>query len=354
MSAELQEMIRRIPEFDKNAAARAQERWNGIAKPLGSLGLLEKAVVRIAGLTGNPAYRIDKRAVLVFCADNGVVRQGVTQTGGEVTALLARALAKGELSVCKMARLANARVYGVDMGVTENLALPELLDRRIAPGTADMSEGPAMSKEQAVQAIRHGFELAGWCHAQGYAILATGELGIGNTSTSSAISAVLLGKKPGEVTGPGAGLSGGGIQKKIAVIEKAIAGNRPDPDDALDVLAKLGGFDIAALSGVFLGGAAYRVPVLVDGFISSTAALIARRLCPAAGAAMLASHVSAEPAARWLLDALELEPILTAGMHLGEGTGAVAVLPVLDMAYAVYNDMTTFESLSIGRYQPLS
>lgn len=354
MVHEFEEMTDAIPAFDKAAAERAQARWNAIAKPLGSLGLLEKAVVRIAGLTGDSSYRIDKRALLVCCADNGVARQGVSQVDSSITAVLAKSLTKGELCVCTMAKVARVDVIGVDMGMNEDLRLPELINKRIAAGTADLSEGPAMSREQALRAIRHGFDLAVWCHEQGYAILATGELGIGNTTTSSAVSAVLLEKSPAEVTGRGAGLSAEGVWRKIAVIEKAIAANRPDPGDALGVLAALGGFDIAGLVGVYLGGAVRRIPVLVDGLISSVAALIAKRLCPNAGAAMVATHVSSEPAAGWLLEALELEPLLTAGMHLGEGTGAVAALPVLDMAYAVYGDMVTFEDISVGQYQPLT
>lgn len=343
-----------IPEFDVEAAGRAQQRWDSIAKPLNSLGLLEKAIVRIAGVTGDPAYRIDKRALIVCCADNSVVRHGVSQAGGEVTAALARALAKSDISVCKMAKAASVDVFGVDMGMNENLGLPGLWDRRIAAGTGDISAGPAMSREQALQALGHGIDMARWCGEQGYKILATGELGIGNTTTSSAITAVLLDKSPAEVTGRGTGLSPEGMKNKVAVIERAIEVNKPDPGDAIDVLAKLGGFDIAGLAGVYLGAAERRIPVLVDGLISSAAALIAKRLRPAAGMAMLASHVSAEPAAAWLLEELELNPVINAGMCLGEGTGAVAALPLLDLAYAVYDGMSTYDALSIGSYKPIA
>lgn len=338
--------------MDSLAAQRAQERWDSIAKPLGSLGLLEDIVVRIAGLTGDPAYRIDKRVVLVCCADNGVVRQGVTQNGSEITLTLARALARAGITVCTMAALARADVVGIDMGMAEDPCLPQLVNARIAAGTADISEGPAMTPVQALAAIDHGRAAVRRCKEQGYKILATGELGIGNTTTSSAVAAVLLNRRPEEVTGCGAGLSREGVLRKIAVIERAIAVNRPDPADPLGVLAALGGFDIAGLAGIFLGAAEERVPVLVDGFISSVAALVAARLRPEAAEAMVASHVSAEPAAQWVLDALGLRPLLTAGMRLGEGTGAVAVLPVLDMAYAVYGEMATFGALAIEQYRP--
>ncbi len=339
-----------LPPFDEEAAARARARWDAIAKPLGSLGLFETAVTRIAGLTGDAAYRIDKRAVLVCCADNGVVRRGVTQTGSAVTATLARALLRGEITVCTMAAAAHADVFGIDLGMCE--AVPGLADARIAAGTRDMTEGPAMTREQALAAVRHGFAAARRAKEQGYTILAAGELGIGNTTTSSAVASVLLDSPPAEVTGRGAGLSTEGLRRKVAAVEEALRVNRPDAADPLDVLAKVGGFDLAGLVGIFLAGAALRTPVILDGFISGVAALAAARLCPAAAKAMLASHVSAEPAARRVLDALGLRPFITAEMCLGEGTGAVALLPLLDMAYAVYGGGSTFGALSIEQYRP--
>lgn len=343
-----------IPSYDEAAARASLERWNGIAKPLGCLGELEKAVIKISGLVGNHRHAIANRVVLVMCADNGVVGRGVTQTGSEVTAVLARNLVNGEISVCKMAEVAGARVVPVDMGVNTDLRLDGLLNRRIAAGTGDIAAGPAMSRNQAIQAIGVGMDLVGEMRRQGCDIILTGEVGIGNTTTSSAVASVLLRQEPAIVTGRGAGLSSEGLRNKIAVIEQAIRVNRPDPADPLDVLAKVGGFDIAGLVGVFLGGAYHRVPVLVDGLISSVAALVAQRLRPESADAMLASHVSAEPACRMLLDALGLSPLICAGMCLGEGSGAVAALPLLDMAYAVYNGMPTFEDIAIERYQPLA
>ena len=337
-----------MPPFDAAAAMQAQARWDSLAKPAASLGLLEKAVVRIAGITGNTDHAIDRRVLLVCCADNGVARHGVSAVDASVTAVLARALAEGNLCVCSMARKANVDVLGVDMGMNADLGLPAFINRRIANGTADMSQGPAMSREQVIRAVQHGYELAALCHDRGYGIVATGEVGIGNTTTSSAIVSVLLGKPVAEVTGRGAGISSEGLAHKRSIIEKAIAINRPDPHDPLDVLAKLGGFDIAAMTGIYLGCAVHQLPVLVDGLISSVAALVARRLCPLAANAMLASHVSAEPAARWVLEGLGLEPLVSAGMCLGEGSGAMAALPLLDMAFAVYREMVTLDSLVTG------
>ncbi|MGI5895413.1 MAG: nicotinate-nucleotide--dimethylbenzimidazole phosphoribosyltransferase [Oscillospiraceae bacterium] len=343
-----------IARPDKSAADRCRARWNSLAKPLGSLGLLEEAVVQIAALTGNAGYRIDRRAAVVMCADNGVVAQGISQTGMEVTAAVARNIARGRGCISRFAGCAGVDVFPVDIGVAENLTGSGVLDRKIAPGTGDISTGSAMTLEQARRAVSVGIDLVRELKAQGYQILATGEMGIGNTTTSSAVASVLLGRPVSEMTGRGAGLSDQGMAHKIAVIQKALEVNRPDPQDAWDVLAKVGGFDIAGMAGLFLGGALYRVPVLIDGFISSVAALVATRLRPEAACAMLATHVSEEPAARCVLDALGLRPLLCAGMRLGEGTGAVAALPLLDMALELYFHMDTFGEIQIDCYQPLS
>ena len=248
---------------------RAKARWDSIAKPLGSLGALEEAVIRIAGMTGSADVDISKRAVVVMCADNGVVAQGVTQTGQEVTAIVAENMSTGDTSVCAMARSAGAEVVPVDIGTAVPLTGARIVQRCVRRGTADMTRGPAMSREEAVQAVLTGVETARELCAGGVHLLATGEMGIGNTTTSSAVAAVLLGQEPVVMTGRGAGLSDAGLQKKIHAIETAVAVNRPDPADVLDVLHKVGGLDIAGLAGVFLGGALCHTPVLVDGFISS-------------------------------------------------------------------------------------
>lgn len=338
--------------FDEAAAQECRENWDSIAKPLYSLGKLEEALIRIAGITGDARYSIGKRVVLVLCADNGVVCQGTTQTGSEVTANLARGISSGSMTVNKMAATAHADVVCVDMGVKEHVQLPDLIDRRIAPGTQDISQGPAMSREEAVQAIRTGIDLVGEMKDRGYRIICTGEAGIGNTTTSSAIASVLLDKPISQVTGRGAGLSSERLVRKMDAIQRAIECNDPNPSDAFDTMVKLGGFDIAGLCGVFLGGAIHRVPVLVDGLISSVAALCAARMYPQAKMAMLASHISAEPACAMLLDELELDPLICAGMHVGEGTGAVAALPLLDMAYSVYDTASSFDDLTIEQYTP--
>ena len=349
----LEEVIRGIVPADQEAMDRAKARWDSIAKPLGSLGALEDAVIRIAGMTGSPDVDLSRRAVVVMCADNGVVAEGVTQTGQEVTAIVAENMSSGDTSVCAMSRAAGAEVVPVDVGVARPLTGARIVQRNIRRGTADMTLGPAMTREEAVRAVLTGVEIARELRGRGVRLLATGEMGIGNTTTSSAVAAVLLGRPAEDMTGRGAGLSSEGLQRKIKAIQTAIRVNRPDPADALDVLHKVGGLDIAGLAGVFLGGALCRTPVLVDGFISSVAALVAARLCPAAKDYMLGSHASEEPASRLVLSELGLRPFLYAGMRLGEGTGAVAVMPLLDMGLAVYREMATFEDTNIEAYQPL-
>ena len=350
----LDQVIAGITPADTAAMERAKARWDSIAKPLGSLGALEEAVIRIAGMTGSAEVDISKRAVVVMCADNGVVAQGVTQTGQEVTAIVAENMSTGDTSVCAMARSAGAEVVPVDIGTAVPLTGARIVQRCVRRGTADMTRGPAMTREEAAQAVMTGLELVGELKEAGYRILATGEMGIGNTTTSSAIVSVLLGKEAAEVTGRGAGLSTEGYQKKIAAVERAIVFNRPDPADGLDVLHKVGGLDIAGLAGVFLGGAVHHIPVLVDGFISSAAALTAAAICPACRDYMLGSHASNEPAGRMVLEALGLHPFLFAEMCLGEGTGAVAVMPLLEMGAAVYRGMCTFEATDIEAYQHLT
>jgi nicotinate-nucleotide--dimethylbenzimidazole phosphoribosyltransferase len=345
----LSDQIKKILPPDEAAMREARDRWNGIAKPIGSLGLLEDAVTQIAGLTGSARVQLGKRAVLVMCADNGVVAEGVTQTGQEVTALVAGNMVKHDSSVCRMAQVAHAEVFPIDMGM---IAPAEgVRDEHVRRGTGNIALGPAMTREEAESAVEKGIALVGELKAQGCGVVATGEMGIGNTTTASAMLAAFLGLEPALVTGRGAGLSDEGLRRKVNAIERALKVNRPDPADGLDVLGKVGGLDIAGMCGTFLGGAIHRIPILVDGFISAVAALCALRIAPGSRQAMLAAHVSAEPAARMVLEALDLKPLISAGLRLGEGTGAVAALPLLDMALAVYDGMVTFDNIGMEAYE---
>ena len=285
-----------------------------------------------------------------MCADNGVVEEGVTQTGQEVTAIVAENFLSGETSAAIMCKKAGARILPIDIGMAGKTKVP---DHKVACGTRNFAKEPAMTREQALQSILTGVRIVEEQKRAGVELLATGEMGIGNTTTSSAVLAALLQIDPEKVTGRGAGLTSAGLSRKIQVIRQALALHKPDANDPVDVLAKVGGFDIGGLAGVCLGAAKMRLPVLIDGFISGTAALLACRLCPEAKEYMIASHKSKEPGMQILLEALGLSASLDCDMCLGEGTGAVAFFPVLDMAAAVYRQMSTFADIQVEEYQEL-
>ena len=296
----LEETLEKIHPADKTAMEAALAHWNNIAMPLHSLGRLQDTVVRIAGMTGIARVDLKKKALVVMCADNGVVEEGVTQSGQEVTKIVAENFLKEKATASILCKKAGADIFPVDLGIATD-----------------------------------------------------GEMGIGNTTTSSAVTAVLLEQDPAEVTGRGAGLSGTGLKKKISVIRDAIALHKPKKEDPIDVLAKVGGLDIAGMAGVFLGGAACRIPVVADGFISCVAALCAIRICPAVKDYVITSHKSKEPATMMILEALDIPVFLDCDMCLGEGTGAVTIYPILDMALAVYGGMCTFSDNQMENYVPL-
>lgn len=347
----LQETIEQIHPIDHQAEAAAQKRWDSIGKPLHSLGKMETLVMQIAGITRSARVDIKKRALVPMCADNGVVEEGVTQTGQEVTAIVAENFLTGDTSACVMCRQCGTDVFPVDVGMASDTKVPR--DLKVMNGTRNMTKEPAMTREEAVRGIEAGIEMVRRLKEKGYKLIATGEMGIGNTTTSSAVAAVLLDKPVEMMTGRGAGLSGEGLKRKISAIQRAIAENQPNPEDALDVLAKVGGLDIAGMAGVFLGGAAMHIPVVIDGFISCVAALVAQRICPLVKDYMIASHVSKEPAAAMILETLDKEAVLYGEMCLGEGSGAVALFPFLDMGVAVYESMSTFEEIKVDQYKEL-
>lgn len=350
----LQEVVAAIRPADPAARKQAEIQWSNVGKPLGSLGLLEDMVVRMAGMFGTADFSIANKAVVPFCADNGVVAEGVTQSGQEVTAVVAGNMARRTSSVCRMARVAGAQVYPVDIGMAYAVDHPGIAQKCVRRGgTGNFVKELAMTRAEAEQAVLTGVEIARELHGQGVNLLAMGEMGIGNTTTSAAVLTVLLGSTPREMTGRGAGLSDEGLKRKVKAIETALALHQPDPEDAIDILSKVGGFDLAGLCGLALGAALCRIPVLLDGLISCAAALLAVKLCPAAGDYLLASHLSAEPAGWPVLNALGVKPLVQAGMRLGEGTGAVAVMPMLDMAMVVYHG-DTFDDLQIEAYTPQS
>lgn len=347
----LEEAKKQITPLNTKAMEEAVEHWNSIAKPLHSLGKLEDLVVQLAGIAGTPNVKIEKRALVAMCADNGVVEEGVTQSGQEVTAIVAENFLKAETTACIMAKNCGADVYPVDVGMAADTKVRT--DLKVAHGTKNMAKMPAMTREEAIKAIEAGIFMAEELKDRGYQILATGEMGIGNTTTSSAVASVLMEEPVETMTGRGAGLTSEGLARKIKVIKDAIALHKPDREDAIDVLAKVGGFDIAGMAGVFLGGAALKIPVIMDGFISCVAALVAVSICPEVSGYILASHVSKEPAARLILEYLQKEAVIHGDMCLGEGTGAIALLPLLDLGIAVYHSMSTFEEIHVEQYEEL-
>ena len=342
----------KIKPLDENAMEEARAHWMTVGKPLFSLGSLEDAVIQIAGIKGTSDFELRKRGLIIMCADNGVVEEGVTQTGQEVTAIVAENFLKYDTAVGVMCKQNHAEIFPVDMGMVTDTKVRT--DHKIAYGTQNMTKGPAMTREQAVKGLEAGIDMVRELNDKGYRILATGEMGIGNTTTSSAVASVLLKQPVEEMTGRGAGLTSEGLVRKINAIKKAIALNNPDRSDAIDVLAKVGGLDIAGMAGVFIGGAALGMPVVMDGFISCVSALIAMRICPAARDYILASHVSKEPAAHLILENMGKEAIIHADMCLGEGTGAIMLFPILDQANAVYRGMATFDEAQIETYVPLT
>ena len=335
----LEETLEKIHPADETAMEAALAHWNNIAMPLHSLGRLQDTVVRIAGMTGNARVDLKKKALVVMCADNGVVEEGVTQSGQEVTKIVAENFLKEKATASILCKKAGADIFPVDIGIATDSTI---LQHKVMYGTKNMAKEPAMTREQAVQALEVGIHMVEELKEKGYGIIATGEMGIGNTTTSSAVTAVLLEQDPAKVTGRGAGLSGAGLEKKISVIRDAIALHKPKKEDSIDVLAKVGGLDIAGMAGVFLGGAACRIPVVADGFI-----------CPAVKDYVITSHKSKEPATVMILEALDIPVFLDCDMCLGEGTGAVTIYPILDMALAVYGGMCTFSDNQMENYVPL-
>ena len=338
----LEEARKKIKPLDEEKMETARKRWDSIAKPLHSLGKMEDLITQIVGITGEVKVDIGKKALVAMCADNGVVEEGVTQTGQEVTGIVADNFVKETTTACVMCRQCGVAVKPVDVGMVKDTTART--DLKVMYGTRNMTKGPAMTREEAVKGIEAGIAMAEELKAQGYRLLATGEMGIGNTTTSSAVETM---------TGRGAGLSSDGLTRKINAIKKAIALNEPDPSDPIDVLAKVGGLDIAGMAGVYLGGAALQIPVLIDGFISGVAALVAAGICPQAKDYMIASHVSKEPAAHLVLEKLGKEAVLHADMCLGEGTGAIALCPFLDMGATLYNTLSTFDDIHVDQYEEL-
>ncbi len=345
MQKELDALVRAVAPLDRSAMTAAEEYQARLAKPPGSLGRLEEISIQLAGITGRVHNALNKKQLLVFAADNGVVDEGVSSAPQSVTKQQTINLMRGKTGAAVLAKHFGCGLTVCDVGVNADIYESTVLNRKIAYGTQNICTGPAMTREQTLQAILTGAEIARTVNAD---VIGVGEMGIGNTTTSSAVLAVLLGADVEAVTGRGGGITEESFRKKKAVIRTAIEVNRPDRDDVVGVLSKVGGFDLAAMCGAFLGAAAARRPAVIDGLISAAAALCAVRLCPNVRGYLVPSHASFEIGYRLAMEAMDLRPLFDLGMRLGEGSGCPLAFQVLDAACAVINDMATFDEAGIN------
>lgn len=345
MQKELDALVREVLPLDRSAMTAAETYQARLAKPPGSLGRLEEISIQLAGITGRVHNALNKKQLLVFAADNGVVAEGVSSAPQSVTKQQTINLMRGKTGAAVLAKHFGCGLTVCDVGVNADIYESTVLNRKIAYGTQNICTGPAMTREQTLQAILTGAEIARMVDAD---VIGVGEMGIGNTTTSSAVLAVLLGADVEAVTGRGGGITEESFRKKKAVIRTAIEVNRPDRDDVVGVLSKVGGFDLAAMCGAFLGAAAARRPAVIDGLISAAAALCAVRLCPNVRGYLVPSHASFEIGYRLAMEAMDLRPLFDLGMRLGEGSGCPLAFQVLDAACAVINDMATFDEAGIN------
>jgi nicotinate-nucleotide--dimethylbenzimidazole phosphoribosyltransferase len=349
LDPKLQTLIGQIKPPDAAALKEARTRQDDLTKPPGSLGRLEDLSCQVVAIMGQVPPVIREKAVIVMAGDHGVVAEGVSAYPSEVTPQMVANFLDGGAAINVLARHTKARVLVVDMGVAADLEPhPALVIAKIAHGTENIARGPAMSRGQATQAILTGARLASEAIQSGVDLLATGDMGIGNTTPSAAIAAALSGRPAREFIGRGTGLDDAGLQRKLSAVERALQANRPDPSDGLDVLAKVGGYEIGGLAGVILGAAAARRPVVVDGFISTAAAMLATSLQPLAPQYMIAAHHSQEHGHDLMLNWLGLEPLLDLGLRLGEGTGAVLAMSLVEAACKILREMATFHDAGVA------
>lgn len=338
-----------IPSIDLAAAQQARDRQSQLTKPTGSMGQLEDLSIQLAGITGKIRPSLARKAVIVMAGDHGVALEGVSAYPPEVTPQMVLNFLHGGAAINVLTRQAGARVSVVDVGVAFDFEdMPGLLRRKVAHGTQNFAKGPAMTRAQAEQAIQVGIDALNAEFIKGLDLVATGDMGIGNTTPSSAIVAAFTGLPVAQVTGRGTGVDDAGLQRKIAVIEQSLALNKPDPRDALDVLSKVGGLEIAGLVGVVIGAASHRIPVVVDGFISGAAALTAAELLPAVKPYIIASHQSVEIGHKAIWDRLGVRPLLNLGLRLGEGTGAVLAFNLVEASVRILNEMATFAEAGVS------
>jgi len=345
----LEKVIKSIGSLDDTSLGKAQERLDDLTKPKGSLGRLEEIAKQICGIKGKIVEKIEKKVIYVLAADHGVVSEGVSAYPQEVTPQMVYNFLGGGAGINVLADHIGADVRVVDMGIAGDMqGVKGLIDKKISKGTDNMAQGPAMSKRQAVASIESGIELALKANDEGFDILGTGDMGIGNTTASSAITALVCDKEISQVTGYGTGIDKEGFKKKIRIIDKAIKVNSPDPSDGIDVLSKIGGFEIGGIAGLILGCASKRMPVVIDGFISGAGALIAAIICPGSKDFMIASHCSVEIGHISILKKLGLKPMFDFDMRLGEGTGAALGISIAEASIKVLNGMATFSEAGVS------
>ena len=344
---EVQKIISNIIPADSEASRQAQIYIDGLVKPPGSLGRLEAVAAKLAGITGQIKNRFPQKCIIVLCSDNGVVEEGVASAPKSVTLMQTLNFAEGIAGVTVLAKEVNADVIVVDVGVDGDVDHPKIINRKIRKSTWNIAKGPAMTYEEACQAMWAGIEMVKLAKDRGYQVIGTGEMGIGNTSTSSAILTAYTSLPTDKTVGKGAGASEETFQLKKDIVAKAIKINKPNLDDPIDVAAKLGGFDIAAMAGVYLGAAYYRIPVVMDGFISAVAAMIAIKLNVKVKDYIIESHVSAEHGFIEVIKAIDMQPMFNMGMRLGEGSGCPITFTVIDLACAMVNYMATFGEAKI-------
>jgi nicotinate-nucleotide--dimethylbenzimidazole phosphoribosyltransferase len=345
----INQAIASIKPLDKRAMEEVRIRQDSLTKPQGALGQLESLSIRVAGIKGNPKPRIAQKVIFTLAADHGVAQEGVSAYPSEVTSQMVYNFLRGGAGINVLSRLVGAKVVVADLGVASILGRhPELKDKKVAMGTQNMVKGPAMSREEAIRSISAGIELVEEELMRGIDILGTGDMGIGNTTPSSSITAVITGADVMTVTGRGTGLSDEGLKKKAGIIQKALDVNRPDPKDPIDVLSKVGGFEIGGIVGVILAGAKNRIPVVIDGFVSGAAALIATGLSPLVKPYLIASHQSAERGHKILLEHLGLKPLLDLDLRLGEGTGAALGIFLVEASLKLLEEMATFSEASVS------
>jgi len=349
MMDKINQAINSIKPLDERAMAEARMRQDNLTKPQGSMGQLEFLSIQVAGIKGDARPRIIHKVIFTLAGDHGVTRKGVSAYPSEVTPQMVYNFLRGGAAINVLARQVGARVIVADLGVASVLERhPQLKDKKVALGTDNMAEGPAMSREEAIRSIEAGMELVEEELTKGMDILGTGDMGIGNTTPSSAITSALTGVDVAAVTGKGAGLDEEGWKRKVTVIQKALALNQPDPKDAIDVLSKVGGFEIGGIVGLILAGARYRIPVVIDGFISGAAALVATSLSPQVRPYLISSHQSAEPGHRRILEHLGLIPLLNLNMRLGEGTGAALGIFLIEASLKILSEMATFAEAGVS------